>query len=124
MVCKIARSEVFIPTAGGNDKEDKPVKFYINYLTVADRSELDNFIVPLKVSAKNMRVKFDMREAFVRSVTRIENLTVEEDGEMKLVASSTDFADLPFNQNPVLRDMYDEVCMRIKETSEIQKKSL
>lgn len=123
MVFKIARSELFIPKSGENDKNELPVKFQLTYLTVADRSELDTFIVPVGNTDKSVKVKFDMKEAFLRSVKKIENLTVDDNGDMKEIINASDFVNLPFNQNQVLREWYDEVCLRIRETSEIQKKS-
>jgi hypothetical protein len=119
MVCKIlSLGETFIPASMGNDKESDPVKFHLTFLTVADRSELGNFLVPIDVTKKSVRMKFDMKDAFIRSVKKIDNLTVEIDGETKDITSASEFADLPG-----FDEMYHEVCLRIKENTEIQKKS-
>jgi len=118
MVYKIALGEKFIPKSMDNEKNDKPITFNLKFLSVADRAELGTFYVPVKATKANVQIRLDMREAFIRCVKSIDNLTVEDDGKEREIVTGADFVDLPG-----FDEMYLEVCIRIKESSMAEKKS-
>jgi hypothetical protein len=118
MVYKLALGEKYVPKSMDNDKSDKPITFNLRFLSVADRAELGTFYVPVKATKSNVQIRLDMREAFIRCVKSIENLTIEDDGKERDIVSGADFVDLPG-----FDEMYLEICMRIKESAMAEKKS-
>ena len=118
MICKLTTSEIFIPLSYGNATDPKPVRFHIKYLSVAEKTELGAWYVPSKITKRGVTMQFQGNEAFTKSVTLIDNLTVEIDGVDKSITTAEEFASLIG-----FEDMYSEVILRIQKSSEIEKKT-
>jgi hypothetical protein len=65
----------FIPTANGNDKEDKPITFNHRYLTVAEQSEIEFWTS--SIQRGKVQLKHNVNDVFLRLVSSIDNFTVK-----------------------------------------------
>ena len=102
MIIKINRTEEYVPTFNGNDKEAKPVVFIIKHLTTAEYQDCDKY-------EKNSRSKFkDVVRLFETSVIEIKNLEVDIDGKKQKIKTSEEFLEVP-----LLSALYDEVAAHI-----------
>jgi hypothetical protein len=115
---RIATGEKFIPKWNGNDKSDKPIMFALKYLTADEREQVNIIYVPFKSGKRGVSLKTDLREAFICGVKSIENLTAEIDGKEVEIKTPEDFLKYPMPE-----ELYQEVAVRIKETSGVDIKN-
>ena len=115
---RIATGEKFIPKWNGNDNAEKPIVFNVKYLTPDEREQVNIIYVPYKSGKRGVSLKTDLREAFLCGVKSIENLTVEIDGKEVEIKTAEEFLKYPMPE-----ELYQEVAVRIKETSGIDIKN-
>ena len=116
MVININKGERFIPEAGGNDKDEKPIAFNLRYLTVADQDETE-YWEAIASKADRVRLKTNLKDAFLRGVESIENCIA--DG--KEIKTAQEF--LALRGAKWLNDMMHEVALRIKNAAEVNEKN-
>lgn len=98
---EIRRKEIFIPEVDGNEKTEKPVKFHLRYLT-----SYEYYAALSKIDGK---LKQDTSELILKSVTKIENMTVrDESGTTTDITTAEQFVECPD-----IFDWYSAVAGRI-----------
>ena len=115
---RIATGEKFIPQFQDGAEDGKPYTFNLHYLTPDEREQVNIIYVPVKASKRGVSIKSDLKEAFLMGVQSIDNLSIELDGVVKEIKTPEEFLKYPL---PEL--LYQEVALRIKETSGIQEKN-
>ncbi len=115
---RIATGEVFEPKYQEGAEPGKPYRFHIHYLTPDEREQTNRWIIPTKVNKRDTRVTTDSRELFILGVSKIENYSIEVEGKVVQIEDAETFLKYP---NPEV--LYQEVCVRIRETTGIDRKN-
>lgn len=115
---RIATGEKFIPKYQTGADDGKPYTFNLHYLTPDEREQANIIYVPVGATKRGVSIKTDLRQAFLSGVKSIENITVEVDGAEVPILTAEDFLKYPMPE-----ELYQEVALRVKETTGIQEKN-